>query len=120
MGTFFTHLAKAHVIFQNPASALERPRIGRRLPRTILTAEEVEQVMAQPDMGNPIGVRDRAMLSSTGVRRQELIDLKLYDLDSQRGVILVREGKGKTDRMMLIGSARLRGSNALSHAPARS
>jgi integrase/recombinase XerD len=46
-------------------------------------------------------------LYSTGVRRQELIDLKLYDLDAARGVILVREGKGKKDRMIPIGARAL-------------
>jgi len=86
------------------------PRIGRRLPRTILTAPEAEAVLAAVNVATPAGVRDRAMLEtlySTGVRRQELIDLKLYDLDAERGVILVREGKGKHDRMIPIGERAL-------------
>ncbi len=41
------------------------------------------------------------------MRRQELIDLKLYDLDASRGVILVREGKGEKDRRIPIGGRAL-------------
>ena len=77
---------------------------------TILTAAEAEKVMAAPKSEPPIGVRDRAMLEtlySTGVRRQELIGLKLYDLDPKRGVIMVREGKGRRDRMIPVGDRAL-------------
>jgi integrase/recombinase XerD len=103
---FFAWLAKQNYILYNPASDLDMPRVGRRLPRTILTASEAEAVLAAVNVSTPAGMRDRAMLEtlySTGVRRQELIDLKLYDLDATRGVIMVREGKGKHDRMIPIG-----------------
>jgi len=107
---FFAWLAKQNYILYNPASDLDMPRVGRRLPRTILTSTEAEAVMAAVNVSTPAGVRDRAMLEtlySTGVRRQELIDLKLYDLDRERGVIMVREGKGKKDRMIPIGERAL-------------
>ena len=106
----FKWLAKENYVLYNPASDLDLPRIGRRLPRNILTAAEAEQVLAVPNLKTAIGIRDRAMLEtlySTGVRRQELIELKLYDLDPQRGVIMVREGKGKKDRMVPIGARAL-------------
>ena len=48
-----------------------------------------------------IGLRDRAIIEvlySTGIRRGEIVALKLYDLSLERGVILVRQGKGKKDR----------------------
>ncbi len=60
----------------------------------------------QPNVADPIGLRDRAILEtlySTGMRRLELINLKLYDLDTERGTILIRQGKGKKDRMVPIG-----------------
>ena len=60
----------------------------------------------QTNIGNPIGIRDRAILEtlySTGMRRMELIGLRLYDLDTERGTIMVRQGKGKKDRMVPIG-----------------
>jgi len=107
---FFKWLAKENYILYNPASDLDLPRIGRRLPRNILTHAEAELVLAVPNLKTAVGIRDRAMLEtlySTGVRRQELIDLKLYDLDAERGVIMVREGKGKKDRMIPIGARAL-------------
>ena len=60
----------------------------------------------QPNLADPIGLRDRAILEvfySTGMRRMELIHLKLFDLDLERGTILIRQGKGKKDRFVPIG-----------------
>ena len=54
---------------------------------------------------NPLAVRDRAILEtfySTGMRRMELVNLKLYDLDAERGTVMIRQGKGKKDRMVPI------------------
>ena len=68
----------------------------------MLTISEAEQVMMQPNVADPLGLRDRAILEvlySTGMRRMELINLKLYDLDGERGTILIRQGKGKKDRV---------------------
>lgn len=107
---FFRWLARDNHILYNPASELEMPRIGRRLPRNVMTVAEAEKVLAVPNVGVPIGVRDRAMLEtlySTGVRRQELTELNLYDLDAQRGVVMIREGKGKRDRVIPIGARAL-------------
>src|SRR5262249_24092237 len=67
---------------------------------------ETEQVLAQPDIHDPLGLRDRALLEtlySTGMRRMELINLKLYDLDTERGAVTIRQGKGKKDRVVPIG-----------------
>jgi integrase/recombinase XerD len=72
----------------------------------VLTEAEVEQVLAQPDLQDPLGLRDRALLEtlySTGMRRRELIHLKLYDLDLERGAVTIRQGKGKKDRVVPIG-----------------
>jgi len=53
-----------------------------------------------------LGIRDRAIIEtlySTGIRRAELIHLKLYDIDTRNGTLMVREGKGKKDRMVPLG-----------------
>ena len=103
---FFRWLARANHILYNPASDLELPRIGRRLPRNVMTVAEAEKVLAVPNLTLAMGVRDRAMLEvlySTGIRRMELIALNLYDIDRERGVVMVREGKGKKDRVVPIG-----------------
>ena len=64
----------------------------------------------QPDIADPLGLRDRAILEtlySTGMRRMELVNLKLYDLDLERGTLTIRQGKGKKDRMIPIGERAL-------------
>jgi integrase/recombinase XerD len=107
---WFRWLVRNNHILHNPASDLDLPRMEKRLPRTILSAEEVERVMVVPDIGTPVGLRDRAMLEtfySTGVRRTELIRLKLYDVDRERGTLTIRQGKGKKDRMIPIGERAL-------------
>ena len=98
-----------HILY-NPASELDMPRVEKRLPRHILNVKEVEKVLAVPDLATPIGIRDRAILEtfySTGIRRLELIHLKLYDVDTDRGTIMIRQGKGKKDRMLPIGERAL-------------
>jgi integrase/recombinase XerD len=98
---------KQNYLLSNPASEIELPKLEKRLPRHVLTASEAEAVLMQPDLETQLGVRDRAMLEvlySTGIRRMELAGLAIYDLDVERGTLLVRQGKGKKDRMIPIGS----------------
>ena len=60
-------------------------------------------MLAIPDTATVLGLRDRAILEllySTGLRRQELIDLEVSSLDLARGVIAVRLGKGRKDRFV--------------------
>jgi integrase/recombinase XerD len=103
---WFKWLSRQRYMMHNPASELELPRMEHRLPRTILTISEVEQVLLQPDINEPLGLRDRAMLEtlySTGIRRSELVNLKVYDLNMERGIVTIRQGKGKKDRVIPIG-----------------
>ena len=70
----------------------------------------LEAVLALPDLGDPIGLRDWAMMEvlySTGIRRAELAALRLPDLDVERGTLTVRLGKGKKDRVVPIGERAL-------------
>ena len=108
--TWFRFLARENLLLYNPASELELPRRGRRLPKHTLTAREAEQVLAQPDLASPEGLRDRAILEvlySTGIRRQELIGLERRDLNPAQGVLAVRQGKGRKDRFVPIGARAL-------------
>jgi len=107
----FRWLAKSNLILYNPASELELPRMSHRLPQHVLTAKEVEEVLAQPDLGEPLGIRDRAILEtlySTGIRRTELCKLDIYSVDVTRSTVMVREGKGRRDRVIPIGERALR------------
>lgn len=101
---------RTHRLRHNPAQELRLPRRPQRLPRTVLSADEVERVLAQCDLTDPLGLRDRALLEtlySTGIRRLEAIHLHLSDLDVARGVVLIREGKGQRDRVVPIGARAL-------------
>jgi integrase/recombinase XerD len=103
---WFRWMARQRYILHNPASELELPRLGHRLPKHVLTVHEVEQVLAQPNIHDPLGLRDRALMEtlySTGMRRLELANLKLYDLDTERGTVTIRQGKGNKDRVIPIG-----------------
>jgi integrase/recombinase XerD len=104
---WFRWMARQRHILHNPASELELPRLEHRLPKAILSISEMEQVLAQPDINDPLGLRDRALMEtlySTGMRRLELANLKLYDLDTERGTVTIRQGKGKKDRVIPIGA----------------
>lgn len=103
---FFQWLARQHHLLYNPASELELPRSERQLPRHILSVAEIEQVMNALDAGSARGLRDRAMLEtlySTGMRRSELTGLRIVDVDLAHGTILIRQGKGKKDRVVPVG-----------------
>jgi integrase/recombinase XerD len=103
---WFRWMARQRYILHNPASELELPRMEHRLPKAVLTVAEMEQVLAQPDIKDPLGLRDRALMEtlySTGMRRMELANLKLYELDTERGTVMIRQGKGKKDRVIPIG-----------------
>jgi integrase/recombinase XerD len=103
---FFKWLTRENYLLYNPASELELPRLEQRLPKHVLTKSEVEQVLAQPDTSEVMGIRDRAILEtfySTGIRRSELMSLGLFDIIRERGTVMIRQGKGKNDRMIPIG-----------------
>jgi integrase/recombinase XerD len=102
---WFRWMARQNYILHNPASELILPRLENRLPKYILTAEEAEVVLQQPDITTPAGLRDRAILEtfySTAMRRMEVVNLKLYDIDADRGAVMIRQGKGKKDRYIPI------------------
>ena len=103
---FFRWLTKQNVILHNPASELELPRMEKRLPTAALSLTQIDALMALPNVADPLGVRDRAMLElfySTGLRRTELCRLELADLNTERRTLTVRQGKGKKDRVVPVG-----------------
>ena len=103
---FFRWLTRQNVLMHNPASELEMPRMEKRLPGEALSLGEVERLLAVPDVSDPLGIRDRAMLElfySTGMRRAELCRLDLSDLHTERRTVHIRKGKGRKDRMVPIG-----------------
>jgi integrase/recombinase XerD len=104
---WFRWMARQHYILHNPASELELPRTGQRLPKQVLTAQEAELVLQQPNVQDVLGLRDRTLLEtlySTGMRRLELSRLRIDDLDLERGTVFIRSGKGNKDRIIPLGA----------------
>ncbi len=90
----------------NPAANIELPKEEKRLPAAFLSLEEVERLINQADVTTKIGIRDRAILEvlySTAMRRSEVMRLEQFDLDRTRRLIVIRQGKGKKDRVVPIG-----------------
>ena len=79
---------------------IERPRREKRLPH-VLSKDEVKLIIECLN-----NIKHRAMLSmiyACGLRRSELLHIKLTDIDSKRGVVVIRQSKGKKDRIVPIG-----------------
>jgi integrase/recombinase XerD len=103
---WFKWLTRKNFLLFNPASEIELPKLGHRLPKAVLSAVEAERVLNVPNTNEPLGLRDRAMLEtfySTGMRRRELAGLLIDDIDTERRTVFIREGKGRKDRMVPIG-----------------
>jgi integrase/recombinase XerD len=107
----FCHWLTRHgYLTHNPVPSLERMPAPKREPQPVLSALEAEVVLAQPDLELLDGLRDRAILEvmySTGLRRTEVARLELADINATAGTLLVREGKGKRDRVVPIGARAL-------------
>ena len=103
---FFAWLTRSHIILYNPASELQLPKVIRNIARYVLSIEDVEKILNMPDISTLLGLRDRAILEvlySSAIRRSELKRLLIYDVDTKQGTLLVREGKGRKDRLVPIG-----------------
>jgi integrase/recombinase XerD len=67
-------------------------------------------MLNRTDVNTPLGIRDRAMLEtfySTAMRCGELVALEVYDLSAERGVLSIRQGKGRKDRVVPVGERAL-------------
>ncbi|MGB7214943.1 MAG: site-specific tyrosine recombinase XerD [Gammaproteobacteria bacterium] len=101
---FYRYLLREGLISEDPTAQIAMPKIGRALPQS-LTEEEVEALLAAPDVSEPLGHRDRAMLEvlyATGVRVSELINLRMSQLNLNQGVIRI-VGKGDRERLIPLG-----------------
>lgn len=103
---WFKWLTKQNHILYNPAADLDLPVRPKALPKGLMSVAQVEEVMNGCDVDSAGGLRMRAMLEtlySTGIRRFELAELELCDIDLERGALMVRRGKGAKDRLVPIG-----------------
>ena len=90
---FFHYEFREGAIKKDPAELLKAPKIEKKAP-VILTVEEVNRLLAQPEGKTPKEIRDKAMLEllyATGIRVSELIGLKLDDINMSIGFITCRD-----------------------------
>lgn len=105
MRAFYAHLASEKLIAADPASTVELPKVRRRLPREIPTEGEVERLLEAPDVTRSMELRDRAMLEmfyGAGIRRSELYQLSIHDVDLERAEVRVEAKKGGVSRVIPI------------------
>ena len=110
--SFHQFLLREKVTTTDPTVHLEMPQVEQKLPR-VLSIEEVDALIAAPDLSKPQGVRDIAMLEllyASGMRISELIELNIEDIHLTMGFVRVF-GKGRKERIIPLGRGAL---NALS------
>lgn len=100
----FKYLRAQGDVAKDPSTHIDAPHYGKRVP-DVLDLDEVEALIAAPDVTTPEGLRDRAMLEvlyATGLRVTELVTLRQRDLDQRAGWVRVI-GKGNKQRIVPIG-----------------
>jgi integrase/recombinase XerD len=101
---FFRFLVREKAIPEDPTQLVDRPRLGRRLPR-VMSFDEVERLLAAPPTDTDRGLVHAAMLHvmyASGLRVSELCGLRLGDVDLQRGLVMAH-GKGGKRRLVPVG-----------------
>jgi integrase/recombinase XerD len=101
---FYRYLLREGLITEDPTANIAMPKIGRALPQS-LTEDEVDALLAAPNVAEPLGHRDRAMLEvlyATGVRVSELINLRMSQINLNQGVLRII-GKGDRERLIPLG-----------------
>ncbi|AUM11838.1 site-specific tyrosine recombinase XerD [Ketobacter alkanivorans] len=101
---FYQFCVRESITDTDPTLRIEMPKLGKPLPK-ILSEADVEALLSAPDLAEPIGLRDKAMLEllyACGLRVSELVSLTTYDLNLRQGVIRLM-GKGSKERLVPMG-----------------
>ncbi len=99
----FDDLVESEKLLINPTEGLFRLRRRTRKYGVVLTDEEFRRLCSQPDMKKKLHIRNRVIIElmySTGIRANELVNLKLADIDTGEAVLFIRHGKGGRDRVV--------------------
>lgn len=105
---FYAQALEQGSISEDPSALVDMPKTGRTLPGT-LSEEDVEALLAAPDVSEPLGLRDRCMLEvlyASGLRVSELVGLRLDEISMRQGVVRVM-GKGSKERLVPLGEQAL-------------
>lgn len=103
--TFYRWMAREGLVAESPAARLRGPRVKRPVP-TVLEVEEAKAVVEEAWGEGPRLLRNRAILEigyGSGLRASELAGLDVDDLDLEQGLVRVRQGKGRKDRVVPLG-----------------
>lgn len=109
----FRFLVREGRLVSDPTEEVEAPKLDQSLPK-YLSAGEVDQLLAQPDVSTPLGLRDQALLEllyATGMRVSELIHVRASDFDLNLGMVRCL-GKGSKERLIPVGKSALRAVEA--------
>ena len=104
MRRFYRYALRENLVKTDPTLQIESPKLPRSLPKS-LNEQEVEDLLNAPDINQPIGLRDRAMLEllyASGLRVSELVGVKVNEVSTQDGVVRVT-GKGSKTRLVPMG-----------------
>ncbi len=104
----FRYLLRQGKISTDPTLQIDTPKLPRNLPKS-LSEQDVEQLLDAPDIGTPLGLRDRTMfevLYATGLRVSELVTLRITQVSMDMGVVRVM-GKGSKERLVPLGEEAL-------------
>ncbi|MEE9343934.1 MAG: tyrosine-type recombinase/integrase [Gammaproteobacteria bacterium] len=103
---FCRWLVAHDLVVGDPSIKIPNPKKPQQLPKAILEPCEVRKILRQPDMSTATGYRDKVILEvlySTAIRREEVANIQQQDLDTENGYIIIREGKGRKDRVVPVG-----------------
>lgn len=103
---FCRWLVNKDLLVGDPSARIPSPKKPQQLPKAILEPREIKQILQQPAMSTATGYRNKVILEvlySTAIRREEVANIKLQDLDTESGYLVIREGKGKKDRVVPLG-----------------
>jgi integrase/recombinase XerD len=105
---FYQYALRQGKITADPTLNIDTPKLPRSLPKT-LTEQDVEKLLAAPNVEDPLGLRDRAMLETlyaSGLRVSELVTLKVAQVSQDMGVVRI-VGKGAKERLVPLGEEAL-------------
>lgn len=107
---FFLWLWQEGAIVHNPSASIQMPKQPKLLPKNILTPQEAKRLIESIPTKKPRDIRDHAMLEvlyATGIRRAELVNLALYDVEMTTGTLRIEHGKGDATRLVPLTSSAL-------------
>jgi integrase/recombinase XerD len=101
---FYRYCLRENLLQIDPSLQIESPKLPRSLPKS-LNESEVERLLKAPDINQPMGLRDKAMLEllyASGLRVSELVNISVNEVSTQDGVVRVT-GKGSKTRLVPMG-----------------